>query len=174
MINKITIMGNLTRDCELKQVADTHVCKFGLATNRKFKDKTGQLKEEVCFIDVNVWGRQAENCAKYLSKGKPVLIDGTLKQETWERDGQKNSKHVIVANEVIFLGSNTNNQMINPNKEISENEPSESEELSNRAAQKFYTNKGEVKSKPLISKPFVPYNFINDKKNNTPQDNLPF
>lgn len=104
--NRIILMGNLTRDPELKQLASGQaVCRLGLASNRQFKNKqSGQMTQEVCFVDVDVWGIQAESCSQYLSKGRPVLIEGRLKLDSWqEADGTKRSKHSIVADRVTFL-----------------------------------------------------------------------
>lgn len=105
--NRIIIVGNLTRDPELKQVGSGQVCRLGVASNRQFKNKqTGALVQEVCFIDVDVWGPQAEHCKNYLKKGSLVLIEGRLKFDTWkEADGQARSKHSIVAERVVFLSS---------------------------------------------------------------------
>lgn len=102
--NKIILMGNLTRDPELRYTANgTAVANFGLATNRRYK-QGGELKEEVCFVDIVVFGKQAENCGEYLSKGKSVLVDGRLQYRRWENeDGQRRSKHEVVANSVQFM-----------------------------------------------------------------------
>jgi len=98
-------MGNLTRDPELRFTSSgSALAKFGLAVNRKYK-AGDEWKEEVCFVDITVWGKQAENCAEYLSKGRPVFIDGRLQFSTWEtEDGQKRNKLEVVANTVQFLG----------------------------------------------------------------------
>jgi len=103
--NRVILMGNLTRDPEHKVLpSGQSVCRLGLACNRSFKNKqTGALTQEVCFIDVDVWGAQAENCQQFLAKGRGVLIEGRLKQDTWDQDGQKRSKHSIVADRVTFL-----------------------------------------------------------------------
>jgi len=103
--NKVLLMGNLTRDPELRFTSNgSALAKFGLAVNRKYKAGE-EWKEEVCFVDITVWGKQAENCAEYLSKGKPVFIDGRLQFSSWETDdGQKRSKLEVVANMVQFLG----------------------------------------------------------------------
>lgn len=106
--NRLIMIGNLTRDPEYRQLASGQaVCRMGLATNRQFKNRqTGSMVQEVCFIDVDVWGAQAESCRQYLSKGRPVLIEGRLKFDTWEdQSGQTRSKHSIVADRVVFLGS---------------------------------------------------------------------
>jgi single-strand DNA-binding protein len=103
--NKVILVGNLTRDPELKFIANGNpVCRFGLATNRSYTSN-GEKKEEVTFVDIDVWGKPAENCAKYLEKGKKVLVEGRLKLDTWEADGQKRSKLFINADSVQFLTS---------------------------------------------------------------------
>lgn len=106
--NRVVIMGNLTRDPEYKQLASGQaVCKLGLATNRQFKNKqTGSMVQEVCYIDVDVWGAQAESCRQYLQKGRPVLVEGRIKFDSWDdANGQTRSKHSIVADRVVFLAS---------------------------------------------------------------------
>ena len=104
--NSVTLMGNLTRDPELKYLpSGTAVAEFGLAVNNKYTSKDGELKEDVCFIDIVTWTKTAENCANYLSKGRPVLIQGRLQMDSWRTDdGQKRTKHKVVAQTVQFLG----------------------------------------------------------------------
>lgn len=104
--NKVIMMGNLTRDPEYKQFSGSAVCRLNIATNRQFKNKqTGNMTQEVCYIEVDVWGNQAESCNQYLQKGRPVLVEGRLKLDTWEQDGQTRRKHLIVADRVVFLGN---------------------------------------------------------------------
>ncbi len=106
--NRVVLVGNLTRDPEHKQLpSGQSVCRLGLATNRQFKNRqTGAMIQEVCYIDIDVWGPQAESCRQYLQKGRPVLVEGRLKFDTWEdQNGQTRSKHSIVADRVIFLAS---------------------------------------------------------------------
>ena len=76
-----------------------------LAVNRKFKTQKGEEKEEACFVDVNVWGVTAENCAKYLNKGSQILVEGRLQYHEWEKDGKKNSKLRVHADNVQFMGA---------------------------------------------------------------------
>ena len=105
--NRIILVGNLTRDPEHRQLPSGQgICRLGLATNRQYPNKqTGAVVQEVCFIDVDVWGAQAESCRQYLSKGRPVLIEGRLKFDSWDdQNGQKRSKHSVVADRVVFLG----------------------------------------------------------------------
>ncbi len=104
--NRVILMGNLTRDPELKYTpAGTAVANFSIAVNRRFKTED-EVREEVDFFDIVVWGKQAENCSEYLSKGRSVLVEGRLQQNRWETsEGQKRSKVEVVANTVQFLGS---------------------------------------------------------------------
>jgi len=106
--NRVIIMGNLTRDPEYKQLSSGQaVCRLGVASNRQFKNRqSGQVVQEVCFVDVDVWGAQADSCQQYLQKGRAVLIEGRLKLDTWQdNEGQRRSKHSIVADRVTFLPS---------------------------------------------------------------------
>lgn len=103
--NSVQLMGNLTRDPELRYTqSGTAIANFGLAVNRKYRQGE-EWKEEVCFVDVSAWGKQGENCAEYLSKGSLVFLDGRLNYQTWEADGSKRSKLEVVANNVQFLSS---------------------------------------------------------------------
>ena len=104
--NRVIMMGNLTRDPDYKQLTSGQsICKLSLASNRQFKNRqTGTMIQEVCFVDIDVWGAQADNCNQYLQKGGAVLVEGRLKFDTWQdQDGQKRSKHSIVADRVTFL-----------------------------------------------------------------------
>ncbi len=104
--NRIILVGNLTRDPELKQVGAGSVCRLSVASNRQFKNKAGVVQQEVCYVDVDVWGAQAETSRQYLQKGRAVLIEGRLKLDSWkDADGQTRSKHSIVADRVVFLSS---------------------------------------------------------------------
>lgn len=99
--NRVTLMGNLTRDVELRYTPQgTPVAHFGLAVNRP----TSSGNEETTFVDIEVWAKQAESCAQYLSKGRLIFLDGRLKQERWDsEDGQKRSRLIVVAERVQFL-----------------------------------------------------------------------
>ena len=112
MYNKIILVGNLTRDVELKYTpSGTAIANFGIATNRTYKDpQTGENKQETMFIDVKVFGRPAETANQYLHKGKRVLVEGRLALEQWVgNDGQKRSKHVVIAEKVQFMDSKSSN-----------------------------------------------------------------
>jgi single-strand DNA-binding protein len=102
--NRIIIGGHLTRDPQLKYLPNdkqTAVCECGIAVNHRYGDK-----EEVCFVDFVLFGKQAEAFNQYMSKGRPVLIEGRLKLESWtNQEGQKRSKHKIVADRFVFVGS---------------------------------------------------------------------
>lgn len=106
-LNKVFLMGNLTRDPELRYVpSGTAVANFTIAVNRVYKDHSGEKKEEASFIRVVVWGRMAEVCGEYLVKGKPVLVEGRLKSRTWDgQDGQKRSALDVIADRVQFMGT---------------------------------------------------------------------
>ncbi len=108
-LNKVFVMGNLTRDPESRFTpSGTAVAQFGLATNRRWRDRqSGEMREETTFVDIEVWGKQAELAGQYLVKGRPVFIEGRLKLDQWEdrNTGQKRSKLKIVGENFQFLGS---------------------------------------------------------------------
>jgi single-strand DNA-binding protein len=106
--NKVILMGNLTRDPELRYTPKgTALAKLGLAVNRRWTSETGETKEEVTFVDVEAWSAQAENIAKYMKKGSPLLIEGRLRLDQWDdkQTGQKRSKLVVVCENSRFVGS---------------------------------------------------------------------
>ena len=105
--NKVLLMGNLTRDPQLKQTPNNmSVAEIGLACNRKFKGKDGEMREETTFVDCEAWGRTAETMAKYLSKGKPVFLEGRLKLDQWQdKDGNNRSKLKLVIENFQFIDS---------------------------------------------------------------------
>ena len=105
-IAHVTLVGNLTRDPELRQTpGGTPVCQLGVAVNSSYKDSSGQWVEKPNFFDVVVWGTQGENCARYLAKGRQVAVDGRLDQRSWDaQDGTKRSKVEIIADTVMFIG----------------------------------------------------------------------
>lgn len=104
--NRVILMGNLTRDPELKYLPNNvAVCELGLAVNRRWRDRDGNEREDVCFVDVSVFGRAGETVNQYMAKGRQILIEGRLKYDTWTaQDGTKRSKHSVVAENVTFLG----------------------------------------------------------------------
>jgi single-strand DNA-binding protein len=104
-VNQVILMGNLTRDPELRQTpSGQSVVSFSLALNRAYKDqKTGDWQEVTDYIDVVAWGPLAERVAQYLTKGRRALVQGRLQSRSWEQDGQKRSKVEVLANDVTFL-----------------------------------------------------------------------
>lgn len=104
-LNKVFLMGNLTRDPELRYVpSGTAVATFTIAVNRVYKTQEGEKKEQTSFVRVVVWARRAEVCGEYLSKGSPVFVEGRLQSRNWEtQDGQKRSTIEIIADNVQFL-----------------------------------------------------------------------
>lgn len=103
--NKVILMGNLTRDPEVRYTqGGTAVSEIGLAVNDKRKDAKGEWVEETTFVDVTLWGRTAEIAGEYLGKGSSVLVEGRLKLDSWEKDGQKRSKLRVVAENMRMLG----------------------------------------------------------------------
>lgn len=106
--NKVILVGNLTRDPELRYTPKgTAIAKIGVAVNRVWTNEAGEKKEEVTFVDVDVFGRTAENVGQYMRKGRPILIEGRLRLDQWDdkQTGQKKSKLGVVAEIVQFLGS---------------------------------------------------------------------
>ena len=105
--NKIILVGNLTRDPQLRYLpSQMPVVDFGLAVNHKFRTKTGEDREEVCFIDCSAFSKAAEIINQYCTKGRPLLVEGRLKLDTWEdkQGGGKRSKHVVVVDNFQLLG----------------------------------------------------------------------
>lgn len=104
--NRIVLVGNLTRDPQLSYTpANTAVCKFGMAMNHKFKDRDGNMREEVCFVDCTVFGRGGETFNQYMGKGRTVLVEGRLHLNQWTTpEGDKRSKHEVIVENFTFLG----------------------------------------------------------------------
>jgi single-strand DNA-binding protein len=182
--NRVIIAGNLTRDPEYKNLSSGQgVCRLGLATNRQFKNKqTGTMVQEVCYIDVDVWGSQAESCRQYLQKGRSVLIEGRLKLDSWEdQTGQKRSKHSIVAERVVFLsngasvessfGSHTADEngieemQLNPNNPVEKDLLQQLEKAQNRVKSAKNTQSNNTVTSPLGEIDF---------KDQPPFEDLPF
>ena len=105
--NKVILMGNLTRDPELQYLpSGTAVARVGLAVNRVYNDRqSGERKEEVCFVDLDAFGRTAEVINEYFQKGRPILVEGRLRFQTWDTDdGQRRSKHSVMVDRFEFVG----------------------------------------------------------------------
>jgi single-strand DNA-binding protein len=105
--NKVYLMGNLTRDPEMRVTPKgTAICQFGLAISRSWKDESGQTREETAFVDIEAWGKQGEVISKYCTKGRPLFVEGRLKFDQWEdkTSGQKRSKLKVVLENFQFIG----------------------------------------------------------------------
>jgi single-strand DNA-binding protein len=106
-LNKVLLMGNLTRDPELRVTPKgTPICQFSLAINRKFKMESGESREEVIYVDVEAWGKQGETIAKYVTKGRPLFVEGRLRLDQWEDKNtkEKRSRMKVVLEAFEFLG----------------------------------------------------------------------
>ncbi|GMU32299.1 MAG: single-stranded DNA-binding protein [Planctomycetia bacterium] len=105
--NKVILAGNLTRDPQLSFLpSNTPVVEFGMAINRRWKSQTGEQREDVTYVDIRAFGRQAETLNQYMNKGKPILVEGQLRFDQWEgKDGQKRSKLYVVVDTFQFLGA---------------------------------------------------------------------
>ncbi|MCG8409450.1 MAG: single-stranded DNA-binding protein [Phycisphaerales bacterium] len=106
--NKVILAGNLTRDPQLSMLpSNTPVCEFGMAINRKWRDqRTNEMREDVCFVDLRIFGRRAEVLNQYMSKGRPLLVEGHLRFDQWEgKDGGKRSKLYVVVDSFTFIDS---------------------------------------------------------------------
>lgn len=108
-LNRVFLMGNLTRDPELRYTpAGLAVASFGIAINSTWTSKTGEKKEEVCYVDISIFGRKAEVIGEYFSKGNPIFIEGRLQYNQWEtKDGQKRNALRVVADSFEFIGGST-------------------------------------------------------------------
>ena len=105
-LNQVTLMGNLTRDPELRQTpTGQNVTSFSLALNRSYKDASGEWQEATDYIDIVAWGPLAERVSQYLSKGRRCLVQGRLQSRSWEQEGTKRSKVEVLASDVTFLDS---------------------------------------------------------------------
>lgn len=105
-LNRVLLIGNLTRDPEVKFLpSGDPVAEFGLAVNRRFKTKQGEDRDEVCFIRVSMFGRRAEVIGRYFKKGSPIFVEGRLKFDEWEKDGRKQNRITMVAENFEFMDS---------------------------------------------------------------------
>lgn len=125
--NKITIVGNLGKDPELRYTPQGNaVCNFSVATNEKRRDKTGDLQDVTTWFRITLWGKQAENASKYLTKGSPIYIEGRLKVEEWaDRDGKNRYTLEVQATDMQFLGSSRGDEFSGGSSaEFSDDSPS--------------------------------------------------
>ena len=169
-LNKIFLIGNITRDPEIRYTpSGAALCALGLAVNRKYTTAKGEERDETCFVDIDVWGRQAESCQNYLKKGAPVFVEGRLKFDQWDdRDtGRKRSRLTVTAERVQFLGAPTRNA------EFGEAPPVPPPEYEGEFANK---------AKPVEPPPFPRDSTVTEKNISTstpagkeePMDDIPF
>ena len=119
--NRVILVGNLTRDIELKYTpGGTAVTDIGMAVNDRRKSATGEWVDETTFVDVTLWGRTAEVASEYLSKGSPILVEGRLKLDTWETEGQKRSKLRVVCDRMQMLGGGSPGGGSRPQRQVSD------------------------------------------------------
>ena len=157
--NRIIIVGNLTRDPEFKQLPSGQaVCRLGLASNRQFKNRqTGAMGQEVCYVDVDVWGPQADTCRQYLAKGRPVLVEGRLKLDTWQDpQGASRSKHTITADRVVFLSSNSGGEGYVGSVEDNAQDSVAAPEYSTQKTEEFMKIEQAVAKKQAAKKAAIP------------------
>jgi single-strand DNA-binding protein len=183
--NKVLLMGNLTRAPEVRYTPGGQaVCDIGLAVNRKYS-VNGQDREDVCFVDIVVWARQAESCGKYLQKGSPVFVEGRLQYDTWEdKEGRKRNKLRVTAERVQFLSSKSDDsrQSYKPesydNNNYSQsrhNQPSHPDRQSNEMRNpEPNTNRHFQQNQPINqSTPMPPPPEVFDNETE-PEDDIPF
>lgn len=134
-VNQVMLMGNLTRDPELRQTPNgQNVCSFSLALNRAYKDSSGEWQEATDYIDCVSWGPLAERVSQYLTKGRRCLVQGRLQSRSWEQDGNKRSKVEVLANDVTFLdsrgsgGSSDDGSGMTNSESVSKPKPSKKDE----------------------------------------------
>lgn len=141
MFNKVILVGNLTRDVELRYLPNgSALAKIGLATNRRYKKQDGSQGEEVCFVDVNLFGRTAEVANQYLRRGSQVLIEGRLVLESWtDNNGQKRNKHSITAESMQMLGSRNEGGNYNSNGGYHQNNDDQDESYGGQAGNVGYS-----------------------------------
>jgi single-strand DNA-binding protein len=123
--NKITIVGNLGRDPELRYTPQgSAVCSFSVATSEKRKDKTGEMQDITTWFKITLWNKQAETASKWLTKGKPVYIEGKLRTEEWiDKDGKTRTSLEVFATDMQFIGSKGDSNMSSSNSSDMDNEP---------------------------------------------------
>ena len=150
MYNKVVLMGNLTRDVEIRySQSGSAIGNTGIAVNRKWKSQTGEAKEEVMFVDLTLFGRTAEIANQYLRKGRQVLVDGRLNLDQWTaQDGSKRSKHTVIVENLQMIGnrddaqnSNSTYNQSNGSSYNNQNQPSQNNQPYN-APQQGYGNGG--------------------------------
>ena len=176
MFNKVILIGNLTRDVELRYLPSGQaLAKCGIATNRRFKDSSGMQKDETMFIDITVWGRSAEIANQYLRKGSRVLIEGRLTLEQWtDQTGQRRSRHSITVENLKMLDrkSDYEQQSVQPPAQTGANEPALSSHTNQQSGgynnaqsqQQYQPQQTPVQQQPVQDLPTI----------NIDEDEIPF
>ncbi len=145
--NRVTLMGNLTRDPELKRTkSGATLTELGMAMNRSWANENGQRHDETTFVDVTVWGKQAENAAKYLQKGRSVLIEGRLQLDSWQdtNTGQNRSRLRVVAESVQFLSNQQSSAQQNGPESVGANSGSQHARHTDEDGGRAQNNTGQV------------------------------
>jgi single-strand DNA-binding protein len=136
-LNKVFLAGHLTRDPEIRYIASGKaVADLGLAINRRYRTAAGEEKEETCFVNVTVWGKQAETAGEYLKKGSGILVEGSLRMDQWESNGEKRSRLGVTADRIQFLdkpSGSPKKRVHEPGDAKAEKEEIESSSQSNEA-----------------------------------------
>ena len=124
-LNKVFMMGNLTRDPELRQAGGQQICSFGIALNRTYQTARGETREDVCYVDVDAWGRTAEIVMQYARKGSPLFVEGRLRYDQWDdrETGKKRNRLTVTAENVQLLGSPRDNGGMPPQGGYAEDMP---------------------------------------------------
>lgn len=150
-LNQVTLMGNLTRDPELRQTPNGQsVTSFSLALNRAYKDQGGEWQEVTDYVDCVCWGSLAERVAQYMSKGRRCLVQGRLQSRSWEQDGQKRSKVEVLANDVTFLDGRGGAENANNSESPASNEPPADTKADSQASDKPKPSKKPKKDDVVI------------------------
>ena len=124
-LNKVFMMGNLTRDPEIRQAGGQQICSFGIAMSRTYQSARGETREDVCYVDVDAWGRTGEIVAQYARKGSPLFVEGRLRYDTWDdrETGKKRSRLTVTAENVQLLGGPRDNNGMAPQGGYAEDMP---------------------------------------------------
>ena len=169
-LNKVLLIGNLTRDPELRYLTggNSAVCEFGIAINRRFMQASGQEKDETCFLEIVVWGKQAETCSRFLQKGSTVFIEGRLVYDQWtEKDTQKKRSRVrVTAERVQFLSGRRDDQGGMPGEMPPEDDGFQSQPRAPR--QGGYQQQGSYQRAPQQGQPFRRQQFEEPSYNPAP------
>lgn len=171
--NKVILMGNLTKDPRIGSTpSGSSVCDFSIAMNRKYT-LNDQDKEEVCYVDIVTWGKQAESCGKYLQKGSPVFIEGRLKTDMWnDKEGNKRSKLLVTAERIQFLSSNKSEDRMSQHSSDSSDSHDSGHSYSEEPRQTYKPNVQRQETRQAMPVPPQPKDIFVDNIEN--EDDIPF